>query len=64
MLYQHGWTALATAVVQGCNDSIQPLLAAGSDPNKEVAEGYPPLIVALAKGHTAIVRTLLAGVRM
>ena len=63
MLYQHGqhgWTALMVAVSQGCTDIIQPLLGAGSDPNREIVDGHTPLLVAVANGHTSIVRTLLA----
>ena len=56
-------TPLLLACVRGCANVIQYLLGAGADADSRGADGWTPLLLLQAIGHTESLEVLLAGAR-
>jgi ankyrin repeat protein len=52
-------TPFLFSVRQGATESLQALLAAGSDVNQTMADGTSPLVVAIINGHYSLAKFLL-----
>ncbi|MBI4472794.1 MAG: ankyrin repeat domain-containing protein, partial [Acidobacteria bacterium] len=57
--FMGGMTALHYAARDGHLDSVKALVEAGSDVNKQGAEGSTPIIIAIANGHYTVGQYLL-----
>jgi len=53
-------TPLTLACYQGDLTSVQLFLEAGADPNMPGEDNYPPFVIAAARGHSKILKLLLA----
>lgn len=53
-------SALLRAARDGSLDEVRACLARGADVNQKTAEGWTALMLATLKGHTDVIRTLLA----
>ena len=50
---------LQDAAFKGNKNTVEALLNGGADPNKEVDEGWTPLLCAVFEGHQDVVQMLL-----
>jgi len=57
--WQHGWTALYNACLNGHEDVVDALLDANADPNICTEIGTSPLMIASREGYSKIVQKLL-----